>query len=320
MKKRFVRSGTGREWRKGRFQLVDLPLPTEAEVIWPRALWGVTQEEWERQSEDHISGRLVYVPEGQAVLAWCAACGGRYEALLDVRTAGWPTTDPRAAIERACDAALAPLSGEWLTGHTSCRDTPKQHHVPVMVQEVLRAVEKAARQAIAAGELAPATLYLLDATGRVYCASLDDLESSAPGNTERVNEIAARHFAIRAWVRARKIDLLAAIVVAEAWVTDTSKSRHDEPPEAHRHPSRAANRKEALLLSLVTPSFGQSGSGLIQRKSGIPDEGPGTVDPIEWGPAGAPATLLDTLFAITDVVPQSEQEQKRGRGVYRRAP
>lgn len=299
MKPHFTRGGNGREWQEGRFDLVDLVQPPASDVGTPRAYWGLAQPQAEGMSPDHTSAHLYWVPEGRVLTVRCHACGGRYEGLFDSRAIR-RAPDPSAALRIVHAAVAGPLTEEWQPDHVHCAHEPKRHHMPVLVQDLLRVAEKTACEAIAAGEPVPGMLYLLDTTGRVFCVPIDDLESSPPRSIKRANKIAARHFAVREMIRVHKINLQAAVVAMEAWLANEPAPSLGDIPSP-----RNPNRTKVLSLMVATPNFARQGVGMIHRRGSIPNQGPGTVGAIEWRVEVGPSAMLDTLFATTDVLPQS---------------
>ena len=307
MKRRNLHTRSERAWRHGRFTLVRLPAPREEDAAFPREAWGAVDTVL--RAPAHVHYDLICVPEGAALTARCMVCGGRSEALVDVRTLR-RMENSEEALRRAIPAILDRLVSQWAPEHLACPTTPRQHSTPEVIQDFLRMVEHEARKRLAAGEEVLGVLHLLDAQGRVFSFAMGDLPPSCPGSTERSNEIAARHFSIREMVRARKLDLLAAVCVAECWHVEAQEATAQDL----RYPSRSPRRRESLVLGMVTPTFQQGGLAFIERRSGRIGEGPGEVAPFTWVHT-AESTVLDTLFATTAVLPQSEAEQRRGAGI-----
>lgn len=295
-KRRDSGRGNGRARRRGRLRMADR-IPA-ANAVYPR-------EDWGRRSahvfgaHDHLACDLIRVPEGMAIVARCEICGGRHEGVIDERAAN-RAADPDAAFLAGLDIVRGQLECEWIPRHRSCPEAASKHHLPLVVEEFVGAVEGIARMRIAAGEAMPAMIYLLDVAGEAYALPIHDVPPSTPESNERRIELAARHSLLRELVRACDLDLLAAISVGEAW------GEPHEPggtaPQAG-HAPRSPGRTEHLLLAVVTSTAGWLATGEIQREGGRIDEGPGTVEPLAWSALQRECGLLDTLLATTGVLP-----------------
>ncbi len=277
-------------------------LAHQAGPIWPHQNWGMVMGEISGLPS-HITGEYIKVPEGVALRALCRPCGGRHETIIDLRTV--VDRGPKhllAACQTAHSRVDADLEDKWIPGHLACSETPRQHHMSLLVQEFLDELEQAARAAIRAGDPVPGMIYLLDTAGWVYGMSIDDVPEWDPGTTKRGNALAARHWVMRERVRAQKIDVVAAVSIGEAWMTPAS----DEGPA-----SSSQTRQEGLFLAVVTSTFGQWGVADIQRAGGVVGEGRGMVDPLVWSGLG-PCPLLDTLLATTDRRPRHPGSREWG--------
>lgn len=290
MKRNFRSSGSGRARRASRATVGDL---IAEGAFYPRTEWGMRSMSMSGLP-GHLACDLVRVPEGLVFTARCDICGGRYERLTDLRAVD-QADDPKAAFKISAGPVLELLTSEWLPAHESCPEAPREHHMPVLVQEFVQTAEERARTAIGAGEAVPAMIYLLDTAGRVYCIAINDVPPSAPGSNERVVELAARHAMLRELARGRQLDLLAALTVGEAWFAASAGPRGTDSEAGHVHSS--PQRKEGLLLTVVTSTAGWIALADIRRKGGVIDEGPGAVGPLKWSTLKGECGLLDTVLA-----------------------
>lgn len=266
---RYTRHGTGREWRRGIYRIESLPGLDPAE-------WKNTRETWGLPFGSYTGGgntilNLIRVPEGLAALAFCQFCGGRHEMIIP---------GSLDEIRNGYKRMLAPF-GPWREQHARCDQDAIVWRTPALVDEFLSAFLAAARQDLARGTFIGPCVHLLAADGRAYSffpPALPEYDEDALVVTEEFRA------SVRAFIRQRKLDLLAAIVTGENWFTDL---RQADPA-----------RQEGLSVYYVTADYGKASLYPIRRRATGATSGPGELltEAVLQGVPGV-ARLLDTLFA-----------------------
>lgn len=188
----------------------------------------------------HIKGAFECVPEGLTLTAVCT-CGGRHEALVDIRKTQ-PVFGYDDALEEGAEAAHQALHTLWLPEHFNCASFPIQHHTPKPVQQFLDVLERSARKSIAEGSCTPLAIYVLDTQRRVSCVP--------PGY-----DITMAQFMARQEIRAQGLDVVAVAVVASGW-----SGKQSAAPDT-------ANVDAMLEIVYSTPSFARAGQAPITPKS-----------------------------------------------------
>jgi len=297
---------TGRETvRTWRVTVVDPDEIDEPAVIGPRESWGASLDIARLGLPEHVSLMLRVVPEGAVVVACCSACGGRRERLVDL--AGQIHLAPRRTINigRLVEPVLNGVRKQWLPVHLQCPASPVLHRLPEPVREWCDGMLVLARDQIAAGEPVLGHVYLLDRRDRVHAFPVHDLPASTPDTRERGIGRAERLSVIRHYVRCRRLDLEAALLVGEAWTAPRTPQRHS--------PSQSPDRVEMLTAVLVTPHAGRSMTAPILRLQGEIGEGPGVVGEVDWTPLGGNTPIIDGALAQLE-------SRSRGPKAHRNAP
>lgn len=266
---RYTRHGTGREWRRGIYRLEALPTLDPAEWKNPRETWGSAFGSYSGGENTNLD--LIRIPEGLAGLGFCRFCGGRHEAIFPGSI---------AEIRRDFKRLLAPF-GPWREQHGRCRQEAITWRTPGLVDEFVSGFLNGARQDLARGIFVRPCVHLLMSDGRAasfFPPALPEYKDEALVVTEQFRA------AVRALIRSRKLDLLAAIVTGENWFTDF---RQAEPA-----------RQEGLAVYYVTADYGKASLYPIRRHAAGATSGPGELLPaaVLEGVPGT-ARLLDTLFA-----------------------
>lgn len=318
----FSRTGNGRGWRKGRFDIMVLPLQDGTNAVFPEEFWG-TEMVRQKDLPEHLASVIYRVPEGTVVVSRCTACGGRQEHLIDLRRAFeevrgkdlkgpadlTPEIVQRTAkeVENALAVLRSPITKEWVEKHKKCTEEPIKHYIPSLVSDFIDSTTRLARKILADGDPIPGNIYILLADGRAMAIPIHDLPGAATKDRSRTIEVQRRFFSVREMVRARKMDILAAVVFSEAW--GSVYQGPDTPPPS------VTKQEEFVVVMLTTENFGAIALSPIRRKSGVIGEGPGEFDDFEWQPMSGEALLVDGLLATTGLVPQSEEDAKRGAGI-----
>lgn len=266
---RYTRHGTGREWRRGIYRIESLPKLDEAEWKHPRDTWGCSLGSY--SGGENTSLGLIRVPEGLAFLAFCRFCGGRNEAIIPSALADLQDDDERL---------LAPF-GPWGEQHARCNEKAIIWRTPALVEEFVRTFLAAARQDLSRGIFVRPCMHLLTTDGRAcsfFPPALPEYEDAVRIETEEFRA------SVRALIRQRKLDLLAAVVTGENWFTDLNQGN--------------PVRQEGLSIYYVTADYGKASLYPIRRHTPSATTGPGELLP-EAVLQGVPAAarLLDTLFA-----------------------
>jgi hypothetical protein len=214
---------------------------------------------------------FIRVPEGLAALAFCPFCGGRHEMII---------AGSLAEIRNDYRRMLTPF-GPWREQHARCDQEPIVWRTPALVEEFVSAFLAGARQDLARGIFIRPCVHLLATDGRAYSLIPPALPVYEEDSLVVTEEFRA---SVRAFIRQRKLDLLAAVVTGENWFTDL---RQGSPV-----------RQEGLSIYYVTPDYGRASLYPIRRLTPGATTGPGEMLPeaVLQGVPGA-ARLLDTLFA-----------------------
>lgn len=313
--KRFSTAASGRDWRHGRFRVIAVPAIDETKAAFPRELWGTCGTTWRSSEASTVTVELLRDPYGLVVCARCEACGGRYEAMSDVRAfpalIGQDVGAVPEAVRSQILTSTAPITDIWAPAHVACDNEPKQFHTPEPVQQFVDAVVAAARADVGRGNPFPGHVSLLQTDGQVLSYPIYDVPQSSPDDLERENTMAARKAAVRNLIDARDLDIIAAVVVSEAWNSAPEPDSAGAYPPAWMDPDRS----EVLTVVLCTPTFGRFGVSPIERRGGAIGEGPGHCGPLTWAPLGSESLLVDGLFATSPIEPWDEDEKRRQAGI-----
>ncbi|MBB4635649.1 hypothetical protein [Longimicrobium terrae] len=266
---RYIRHGNGREWRRGVYRIEALPKLDAMEWKNPRRRWGSSFGSYTGEGDTTLD--LTHVPEGLAALASCRYCGGRHEAIFPGTLVDMGNEFPRL---------LAPFD-PWRNQHAHCGQEPIRWRTPGLLEEFLSAFIASSRLDLARGVFIDSCVHLLATDARAYSFFSPALPASDEDALVATEEFRA---SVRAFIRERKLDLLAAVVTGESWVHDL---RQDSPV-----------RQEGLSIAYVTADYGKASVYPIRRHAAGATTGPGELLP-EALFRGVPGSTrwLDTLFA-----------------------
>jgi hypothetical protein len=235
----------------------------------PRETWGSAFGSYSGGVNTNLD--LIRIPEGLAGIGFCRFCGGRHEAIIPGSLA-----EIRGDFKRM----LAPF-GAWRDQHARCHQEAITWRTPRLVEDFVCGFLNEAKQDLARGIFIGPCVHLLMSDGRAcsfFPPALPEYEEDAHVVTE------AFRAAVRAFIRQRKLDLLAAVVTGENWYTDLRQGDHA--------------RQEGLSIYYVTADYGKASLYPIRRHTTGATSGPGELLPkaLLRGVTGA-VRLLDTLFA-----------------------
>lgn len=323
-RKRFNASENGRSWRRGVFGLLAIPTIDEANALFPREQWGTVAFRSDAESASWVETEIIRDPYGFVAVGRCTYCGGRQEGFIDARPylaldeAERTPSAARRLVSDSLEAALDPILTGWAPLHADCPSAPRRYHTPLDASEFLDTIVRAARSDIASGVVFPGHTMILDTSKRGLAYPIFDLPRSEPGNAHRLNELTARKAAVRSMIAARDLDVLAAVTVAEAWMSTPPPGTRDvdDLPDEIAHPWMDPKRKEALVVGVSTVDFSRVGIAPIERDGGRMDEGPGQVGEIEWEMTSGRSALLDGLLATSSTPIVDAETRARDQGVY----
>jgi hypothetical protein len=291
--KPFIRGGTGREWRSGRFNLINPPALTGS--AFRKKRWGTVCLEGTIETHPYISASYIDVPEGLLLVSTCARCGGRGEHLFDLRFVPDAARGHRACLDHHDSAE------RFMDAHMACSTEPLQQILPSPLKPFLSALESAARTEIRKGRQFPPAICVVTTDVRCFAYSLTNIDAYGPRSTDRLNELTSRAAAMREYIRARNLDVLAAATVSEVWSREPSPDQREWVDDDPRRflSSPTSERSEALAIWVVTTSAAFGGFAPITRMGGVINEGPGRVGDLDWMTCGD-APIFNGLLA-TDV-------------------
>lgn len=268
MSGRYTKGGTGREWRRGVYRIEALPMLGPAVGINPRESWGRCTGTYPR---GNTVLDVILIRGGVAGLARCQHCGGRSEVVI-----------PAALLDLDSVHRLlhVPLDA-WNAQHGRCHQQAIAWQTPALVEEFVSAFLKAARQDLARGIFVWPCVHLLATDGRAYGFFPPALAERGDDPVVVTEEFRA---SLRAFIRQRRLDLLAAVVTGESWMTDL---RDPDSP-----------RQEAISIYYATTDFEKAIHYGIRRHHAGSTSGPGELlrEVAGQGTTGA-ARLVATLLA-----------------------
>jgi hypothetical protein len=285
--------------------------PEEADAIFSRERWN-TECFAIGKDGHHVAISLLRVPEGMAACALCNICGGRREHLLDFRDAilDGPDRSP-ASMEAQTQALARDLIASFAALHEGCATTPLTHAPVRVAEQMIASALVDARGRLQRDHGVPPRFYLFTDQGQLTFPAPDFPESSLNDGDDRRIAIATFHYTVRELVRARGMRTSAVVMISEAWLTEMAQPVDGVLPT----PSsvRAAPRTEALIITVVTPSYGSLGIAKIYRRGTRVGVGPGSIGSIQWRPMNGHSGMMDGLLATTDH-PLSEERRARAAG------
>lgn len=305
-----------RRWMQNDFELVGLPPFVPSEAIVPPRLWGRTR--WTlRAGEDHLVVDVSYAPRGFLVVGRCQECGGRAEGLADLGREDRDRSDQdrrtQVGIRRAPNDeppdvltdAVERVTESLRSRHRSCSRSPRENRFHPMTRRFVESAVAGARESLETEGVVDGNLHLLLEDGRACTLPTSQiLRGAPPRSLERNVNRAAATAATRAFLRARDLRPVAAVLVSEAWASLMKK----------RTPVADNEREEAVVVSVVTPEFGRVGYSAIERESGVVEKCPGRFGRLEWHPLTQPAPLVDGVFAGSDLAIHRPEEISRRSG------
>jgi hypothetical protein len=320
------------KWEESGIQTIDLPAPDAKNAWWSdhELLNGERNYEFGKASGayDHISMRQHRVPEGNVILARCAACAGRHEELLDFRVyeAKRTTEGGRQMIASALLRQLTDLKAGWMDQHVDCIDAPGAGETTfaatkwTLSDPARRFVDRAvadARRRLQFGNTVHAFLNILLSNGEGFAVPFGHFPDGTDAERRRARTLAflKMHFSIREYVRARTLSIDAAIVMSEAWMVKAPEQQFDGLSERERRsPDKVfdaatkdlyiptnPHRTERLLTVAATPTFALGWMAAITRRHPRKAKftGPATVGPMEAWPLYGESQIVDGVCAST---------------------
>jgi hypothetical protein len=191
------------------------------------------------QDVAHTSTTITVAPDGGVVVSRCA-CGGRSEVLIAhaviASAMDSAADDSPEVVVQGLSGLARRLSSGWRESHRQCATVPRRHVFPPALQRLSESVWQMAVETIVADEAVADVLYLLTSNGVVVVP----LEESwrvicAQANLARGDKLAHGlvKAAIRTTIREMRLDVIGAVVVAEAWIAsaESSTGRPSDRPE-----------------------------------------------------------------------------------------
>lgn len=305
-----------RRWMRNDFELVGLPPFEPSEAVVPPRLWGRTR--WTlRADEGHLVVDVSYAPRGFLVVGRCHECGGRAEGLADLtrdsRDRSGQDRRAQVGLRRATNDeppdvltdAVERVTESLRSRHRSCSRSPQENRLHPMTRRLVESAVSGARESLETEGVVEGNLHLLLEDGRACTLPTSQIVRGAPPRSlERNVNRAAATAATRAFLRARDLRPVAAVLVSEAWASPMEEGTAVADDE----------REEVLVVSVVTPEFGRIGYSTIERTSGVVEEGPGRFGSLEWNPLTEPAPLVDGVFAGSDLTIHRPEDISRRSG------
>lgn len=271
----------------------------ELDPCTPPHLWGITLTEGQPEGASHVIIQRVGVPEGGLDIARCTGCGAIVEVLHDLRNvSAWDGTGVRteASPDGSTESSIFDL---WLPYHRDCGSDPSRDPafdsrlVEVRDKEVARASRN-----LSSGEDIPVSAALVIARSddetdvvRVPYHQLD-FES----RDEKRVQLELIKALTREWLRDGDEEVLGAVATFEGWFLSSDGEEAEMRP-----PSEHPDRKEGLGVEIRSRSGTELRLAPIERTSGVPDEGPGTVEESKIIGTAGWSRLLDGLLAADSV-------------------
>jgi hypothetical protein len=279
------------------------------------ANWGSEAASLTMRDAPHVGATWQRAPEGMLQLLRCERCGGRHESLIrfpretpetvaalkDAMAGRRPRHAAVAGMERQVEI-FADRMSEFGGAHRGCAERPLAHELPPPIERRVRELWAQARKRLKRGKSVPPALELLFEDGLGVGAVMGDLPDRTPDDTRsRYVEIARRHAALRELCERAGRRPVAATFIAEGWATEFRDDGGTPvtPPagDLRWFPKLHPERFEVLTIVAVTREFGRTAVAKIARKSGVPEDGPGSVGAPEWVPLAADAPLVDGALA-----------------------
>lgn len=307
-----------RRWMRDEFELVGLPPFEPSEALVAPRLWG--RRRWTlRAGGEQLVVDVNYAPRGFLVVGRCIACGGRAEGLADLgrddEPEDWANRGVRVGVLRSQDDrrprvltdVVERVTNTLRSRHGNCSRSPRDHGLAPMTERFVGRVVDAARKSLDKEGRVEGNLHLLLDDGRGCTLPTHQIVRGAPPQSvERNVNRAAAVSATRAFLRARDLRPVAAVLVSEAWMSEM-RGDSGAPPDD--------DREEVVVVSVVTPEFGRVAYSPIEREGGAPERGSGRFGSLDWRPLRQPAPLVDGLFAGSDLVIERPDEVNRRKGV-----
>jgi hypothetical protein len=241
---------------------------------------------------EHIKVEVLRAPEGPILVCRCERCGAHKERLIDLRPTHAMSRDEKDAyLDRGPRQLFGTVPAAWVASHAGCASSPKVHKIEggvrALAQQVIAVTQKALE---GEGRIMP-MLAVLTGPQRAVITHLPDSMQDALGSaSEEWPSLRAQwHYALREAVRAEAPGLaepVGALAVVEGW--------------------RYVNgiRTEVVGLLALTREAAFKAVLPVQRDSGVPEVGPGTIPGApEWQPYVGEARILDGILAVGMLAP-----------------
>ena len=224
----------------------------------------------------HITYSVFAVPEGFATSARCSVCGGRAEALTDLRLCARSEGESQrdlVLMNEHFQATNERLLSRLSAAHAGCAEHPIEHTPPERMRRVMVAQLRLAGGLLSEGEeVRPKIILVLENGAEIVSAIPGQLTSSlgvyrkAP-TRKHFSQMAEALFGMREQARAEPSKMLGAIVIGECdfLLSDSGNSKRRR---SRRHVGGG------LGVTVVTSTFAYSGLAPIV----------GAPDGSEWSP------------------------------------
>jgi hypothetical protein len=249
----------------------------------------------------HLSPTAVTVPEGFAVTLRCLRCGGRGEAIAELRPynhgfASLPDIDMDAAIKATDTLAhvFRDLVREMKRSHAACVHTALQHEWHEQVSRTFVKRIHAAMRQLCQKKRVTSTLTTVWADGNTRVEDITDLPTyCGPHDQTGVlpPQIAHMQFQHRERARARSAPLVGVILMGQC----------AGPTAEHASTAQRYHfNREYLGMTVITRSSGSTGYSHITRSRGLDGASRVTCAPFVCRPLVEPFAVADGHFALTD--------------------
>lgn len=237
---------------------------------------------------ENVSLAKVRVPEGFITVIHCRHCGGRDEHLTDVQALKSDADGMRDAAVQATRAA------DFATHHAACHMRPHQHRADEDVTSFVDNVATAAASIICSGKTVVPTLYVLDDTD-AYAFELPLASLRANDEASWRITVAILQRDIRQFIREEHIAVRAVVSVGSGWSV--------APSPASLGAEGAAERREMMAVTVVTPTAGRLALAPVSRSARSDDDGKAaSVGTLEWNILDQWAPMTDGVLATSKLV------------------
>lgn len=248
----------------------------------------------------HITYSVFAVPEGFAISARCSVCGGRAEALTDLRLCARSDGERQrdlALINERFHATIESLVARLSAEHAGCVELPIEYTAPERLRRVMDAQLQLAGDLLSEGEeVSPKIILLLEDGAEIVRAIPGQLTSSmgvyrnAP-SSKHFSHMAETLFAMREHARAEHAKVLGAMVIGECdfLICD------------HGKPKRRRSRQivgGGLGVTVVTSTFAHSGLAPIARITEGSKRSPRFLGHLAMHPLTHGFLVVDGLYAL----------------------